>query len=160
MFKTFLTKAWAARAQFAKYFIIGFTAFVLDITTLFLFKEFLHLSPVQAVIFNQAVLLNYVFFLNKYWAFKAKGITRAQMIRFYSLAVINYVISVTWMWFFTEYLRLVIIQPERYNYLLFRTANIALAVAWNFLLYKFWVYKIAPEAAQAESTKIIDSSQS
>ncbi len=145
MLKIFLQKAWGARVQFAKYFLIGFSAFVLDITTLFLFKEFVHLTAVQAVIINQAILLNYVFFLNKYWAFKAKGITRSQMVRFYLLALTNYGISVLWMWFFTERLQLIVIQPERYNYLLFRTANIALAVAWNFLLYKFWVYKISPE---------------
>jgi putative flippase GtrA len=34
------------------------------------------------------------------------------------------------------------------NHLVARVANIALAVAWNFFLYKYWVYK-TPIATQA-----------
>jgi putative flippase GtrA len=128
------------RREFAKYFVIGCSAFLLDITTLFLFKEYLRLTPVEAVILNQALLLNYVFLMNKYWSFKAKGPTRAQIVRFYSVAAMNYGISVAWIWFFTVHFHLVIFHPEKYNYLAFRAANIVLAVAWNFLLYKFWVY--------------------
>lgn len=153
MYKNFLRKAWSFRAQFAKYFVIGFSAFVLDIATLFLFKEYLHLSAVEAVVLNQALILNYVFFLNKYWTFKVNGVTRAQIIRFYCIAALNYGISVVWMWFFTEHHHVVIIEPARYNYLLFRAVNIALAVAWNFLLYKFWVYKAVPQSPVTEAVQ-------
>jgi putative flippase GtrA len=152
MLTSLLTKVWSFRAQFAKYFIIGFSAFVLDIVTLFLFKEYLHLSAVEAVILNQALILNYVFFLNKYWTFKVQGVTRAQIVRFYVVAGMNYGISVAWMWFFTEFHHFVIIEPARYNYLLFRTANIALAVAWNFFFYKFWVYKAVVSPGATETT--------
>jgi putative flippase GtrA len=88
------------RREFGKYFVIGCSDFLFDIATLFLFKEYLHLTPVEAVILNQALLLNYVFLMNKYWSFKAKGPTRAQIVRFYSVAAMNYGISVAWMWFF------------------------------------------------------------
>lgn len=151
MLKEFLMKAWSLRVQFAKYFVIGFSAFVLDISTLFLFKEYLHLTAVEAVVLNQVLILNYVFFLNKYWTFKVQGVTRAQIVRFYCVAGVNYGISVVWMWFFTEYHHFAIIEPARYNYLLFRAVNIALAVAWNFLLYKFWVYKAVPLPVGIES---------
>lgn len=141
MLKTFFLHLWSLRRQFAKYFVIGFSAFFIDLVSLFLLKEYLHISAVTAVIINQALLLNYVFFLNKHWAFKAKGVTHQQMVRFYILAGGNYLFSVAWMWLFTQHWHTVIIEPARYNYLLFRTANIALAVGWNFLLYKHWVYK-------------------
>ena len=124
---------WTSRYQFAKYFIIGFSGVVLDIGSLFLFKHYLGIRPVGAVIINQIFLINYVFFLNKHWAFKSKGVTHKQMIRFFILAGFNYVFSVTWMYVFNE--------KYGFNYLLIRIANIALAVAWNFLLYKHWVYK-------------------
>lgn len=120
------------RREFAKYFVIGISAFVLDIGSLYLLKEKANLTPVVSVIINQFFLLNYVFFLNKHWSFKSKGITHKQMIKFFILAGMNYLIAVVWIWVGSHLLDI--------NYLLARTSNIALAVAWNFLLYKYWVY--------------------
>jgi putative flippase GtrA len=152
MLKIILTKAWSHRAQFARYFIIGCSAFVLDIVTLFLLKELLHISAVVAVILNQALLLNYVFLLNKYWSFKGKGVTHKQVVRFYILAIANYAFSVVWIWIFTEHWHVVLLEPQKYNYLIWRTLNIMLAVGWNFLLYKFWVY--ADKQVPAESADV------
>lgn len=121
------------RHQFVRYFIIGFSGVFLDVGTLYLLKEYLHFRPVVAVIINGILLINYVFFLNKYWAFKSTGVTHKQIVRFFLLAGVNYVIAVGWMYIFNEKLGL--------NYLLVRVANIALSVTWNFLLYKYWVYK-------------------
>ncbi len=133
MIKKIILHLWSMRQQFARYFVIGFSGVIMDVGSLYLLKQYLHLRPVVAVIINQVFLLNYVFLLNKYWAFKSKGVTHKQVIRFFILASINYVISILWMFFFNEKLGI--------NYLLARVANIALAVAWNFLLYKHWVYK-------------------
>ena len=130
--KTFLY-FWSMRQQFARYFIIGFSGVILDVGSLYLLKEYLHLRPVVAVIINGIFLLNYVFFLNKYWAFKSTGITHKQIVRFFILAGFNYVIAIAWMFIFNH--------KFGFNYLLVRIANIALSVAWNFLLYKYWVYK-------------------
>ncbi len=133
MLKKIFLRFWSMRHQFARYFVIGLGAVVLDIGSLYLLKEYLHLRPVMAVIVNGVFILNYVFFLNKYWAFKSTGITHKQMVRFFILAGINYGIAIGWMYIFNHQLG--------FNYLLVRLANIALSVAWNFLLYKFWVYK-------------------
>ena len=141
MLLNIIRKLWSLRREFIKYFVVGVSGLVLDVGSLYAFKEFLHLRPVTAVIINQAFLLNYVFFLNKYWAFKSRGVTRAQMVKFYTLAGINYVISVAWMYFFNEHLGV--------NYLLARMSNVALAVAWNFLLYRFWVFKQVPEVLES-----------
>ena len=121
------------RHQFARYFVIGFSGVILDVGSLFLLKEYLHLRPVLAVIINGIFLLNYVFFLNKHWAFKSNGVTHKQMVRFFILAGFNYAISVGWMYIFNEKFAV--------HYLIARIANIALSVAWNFLLYRYWVYK-------------------
>lgn len=124
----------AHRKQFLRYFITGISAVILDILTLFLFKEYFGLRPVIAVIINQILLLNYVFFLNKYWSFEEKsGVSRQQVLRFFILQAFNYVFSVFVMWLFNEKLG--------FNYLLIRLATIALMTAWNFLVYKFWVYR-------------------
>ncbi|TSC84789.1 MAG: Uncharacterized protein G01um101413_173 [Parcubacteria group bacterium Gr01-1014_13] len=133
MLKKLFLHFWSVRHQFVRYFVIGLGAVVLDIGSLYLLKEYLHLRPVMAVIVNGIFILNYVFFLNKYWAFKSTGITHKQMIRFFILAGANYGIAIAWMYIFNHQLGL--------NYLIVRLANIALSVTWNFLLYKFWVYK-------------------
>lgn len=121
------------RHQFVRYFVVGFSGVILDVGSLYLLKEFFHILPTVAIIINGIFLLNYIFFLNKYWAFKSQGVTHKQMVRFFILAGINYVISISWMYFFNHKLE--------FNYLLVRVANIALSVAWNFLLYRYWVYK-------------------
>lgn len=120
------------RRQFIKYFITGVSAVVLDIASLYALKEHAGMRPVTAVIVNQIFILNFVFFMNKYWSFKADGATARQAVRFLIVAGCNYIIAILWMWFFNERLGL--------NYLLARIVNIAAAVAWNFLLYRYFVY--------------------
>ena len=132
---------WSLRREFAKYFIIGVSAVALDMASIFVLRNYLHLRPVGAVIINQPFLLLYVFALNKYWAFKAQGITRQQMIRFLIVAGMNYIIAPVWMWLFTEVL-IISLLGVKYDYLLVRLANVALAVAWNFFVDNSWVYKV------------------
>lgn len=131
--KQLILKLWSFRHEFAKYFIIGFSSFLLDVGSLYILKNHLGLKPYVAVIMNQPFILVFVFYLNKHWSFKAGGLTHKQMIRFLCVAGMNYVISAAWMWLFNEKLGL--------QYLIVRTLNVALAVAWNFLLYKYWVYR-------------------
>jgi putative flippase GtrA len=119
--------------QFLAYFITGVSAFVLDIGSLYVFKEYLRIDAWEAVVINQVFLIAYVFAINKFWTFRATGQTHRQAVRFLILCFANYAFAVAWMWFFNEKIGL--------NYLVARTANIALSVAWNFLIYKFWVYK-------------------
>ena len=144
MIKKIILHFWSLREKFVKYFITGVSAVVLDIFTLYLLKEYAHFRPVNAVIVNQLFLLNYVFFINKYWSFKAAGMTHKQVVRFLSVCGLNYAISVGWMWIFNERFGV--------NYLLVRITNVALAVAWNFLLYNHWVYKNS-EVANAVAEK-------
>lgn len=139
--KTILAKIWEHRAQFFRYFVVGGTAFILDMSSLYFIKEHFGLRPVQAVVINQAFILAYVFSLNKKWSFGAKGATQRQLIRFLTLAGGNYLVSVTWMWLFTEFFPV--------HYLIARVANIILATSWNFLLYKYWVYKTPGKTPEA-----------
>lgn len=126
-------RLWFIRRQWLGYVAVGGSAFALDMGTLFLLKEYLLLRPVVAVVFNQILIINYVFFLNKYYSFQSQGQTRRQMSRFYLLAAWNYVFAVFWMWLLNEKFGL--------YYLLARVSGIAIAVCWNFLLYKYWVYR-------------------
>ena len=131
LYQLFLTH----RKQILRYFATGVSAVILDIFTLFVFKEYFHLSPVLAVVVNQILMLNYVFFINKYWSFEEKsGASHKQMLRFFILATFNYGFSVFCMWGLNQRLG--------FNYLLVRLFSIALMTSWNFLFYKFWVYRV------------------
>jgi dolichol-phosphate mannosyltransferase len=122
------------KIQFIKYFITGLSGTILDIGTLYIFKDLFHLRAVIAVMINQIIVVFYVFTLNKYWSFKSNGgLTHLQFIRFLSVMGLNYIIAIVWMWFWHDIFN--------YNYLLVRLTNIILSVSWNFLIYKYWVYQ-------------------
>ncbi len=146
MLKIVAQKLWSMRLQFAKYFIIGVGAVILDIWSL-RFLVGLNISPIISIVINQLVIVNFVFFLNKYWVFGAKGITHEQVLKFYLVAGFNYFFAIGWMWFFTnlinlhQYISYLGVSQVNY-YLVVRLVNVALAVSWNFLLYKFFVYRL------------------
>ena len=119
--------------QFRRYFTVGCSGVVLDLTTLYLLKTILGLTPVVAVIINQVGMAAYIFLLNKYWVFGSGGALARQAVRYITLMLVNYGIAIGWMWFFNSYLG--------FNYLLMRLINIALSTVWNFLLYRFFVYR-------------------
>jgi len=119
--------------QFRRYFTVGCSGVVLDLASLYLLKTTIGLTPVVAVIINQIGMAAYIFLLNKYWVFGSSGAFTRQVTRYITLMIVNYGIAIGWMWFFNSYLG--------FNYLLMRLANIALATVWNFLLYRFFVYR-------------------
>ncbi|MFA5247671.1 MAG: GtrA family protein [Patescibacteria group bacterium] len=123
---------WSLRQQFAKYFIVGVIGVILDMSSLIFLKEILHLLPFIAVIANQIFILTFVFLANKYWSFKQHSLTHRQLLRFSIVMIFNYSFSVSVMYIFNNRLK--------FDYRLIRLASIILAVSWNFLLYKYFVY--------------------
>ena len=133
MVKRVLRFCWTVRYEFLKYTIVGTSGVFIDMGTLIAFKEFLSLSPTTAVFLNQALLMVYNFTLNKYWSFKSVSVPHKQMIRYLTLAVFNYSFSVATMYLFNGIFD--------FDYRLVRLCTIIVAVSWNFLLFKYWVYK-------------------
>lgn len=133
MIKKTLQYAWSVRFEFTKYFIIGVSGVVLDMATLIFLKEVLGWLPIFAVIINQALMLVYIFYLNKYWTFRNKEIPHKQVVRFLTLAGFNYLLSVVIMYVLNHNLG--------FDYRLVRLGSIVVMVSWNFFLYKYWVYQ-------------------
>jgi len=136
MFKKILDFIKSSKKQFLFYSLIGSSAFVLDMSSMILLKEWINLRPFVAVIINQIFILNYVFFLNKHFSFKSKGKTITSMQRFYLLSAWNYIFVIVWMYSFTE--------NWHFNYVIVRLVGVLIAVCWNFFLYKYWIYKVEP----------------
>ena len=123
---------WIHRFQFLRYFITGTSGFILDMGTLIFFKEIIGLTPLLSVILNQLIIVNYIFLLNKFWTFKARGVTKSQALRFWLLMGWNYMFAIFLMWLGNSILN--------FNYILVRIAGIAIVVTWNFWLYKYWIF--------------------
>ncbi|MDD4902513.1 MAG: GtrA family protein [Patescibacteria group bacterium] len=139
MLKKTLKFFWSLRRQFAKYFIVGVSAVILDMSSLIFLKEILHFPPFVAVLTNQVFILAFVFLLNKYWSFKEHSLTHRQLFRFGIVVIYNYSFAVSAMYVFNHLLA--------FDYRLVRLGSIILAVSWNFFLYKYWVYAASkPEA--------------
>jgi len=125
---------WSMRHQFIKYFIVGISGFVLNFCLLIFAKEVLEISAVVATAIIGVLLMGFNFLLNKYWSFREKSIPHKQIIRYLILNGANYIFSVTTMYAFHDRLG--------YDYRLVNVGTVMVMVTWNFLLFKYWVYKI------------------
>jgi putative flippase GtrA len=139
MLKKIIKFLWSMREQFIKYFVVGVSAVVIDVGSLIFFKEILGIAPFIAVLINQIFVLVFVFLLNKYWSFGGTKYSHRQVVRFGIVVAFDYAFAVSAMYVFNHLLQ--------FDYRLVRLASIALAVSWNFFLYKYWVYAAVAETA-------------
>lgn len=116
-----------------KYVVVGASGFVFDIGLLYATKEYLGIRPWLALVITQCVVMAYNFTLNKLWSFGNRDMPHTQLVRYLTLAGINYAVGVIFMYLFNEILGI--------DYLLVRLGTVLLAVSWNFLVFKYWVYR-------------------
>ncbi len=128
------------KKEFFRYFVVGVTGVLLDLGLLVIFKEYLLWTAVFSVAISQIIVIGYNFLLNKYWSFGSKEMPHRQLIRFLLLVGVNYAISLLIIYIFS--------QKLGFDYRLVRLANIILSVSWNFVLYKYWVYKVEEVVGQ------------
>ena len=135
-------KLWDMRQQFIRYFVVGISGVILDLITLIFLKEYIHITPVVAVLINQALVLEFNYTLNRLWSFKSTGLKRKQMVRYLSLATLNYIFAAGAMYVGHD--------QFGFDYRLVRLASIALMVSWNFILYRNWVYRVEESGMKNE----------
>jgi putative flippase GtrA len=129
----FLELIWPQRVFFMKYAVVGSSGFLLDMLLLKILKEHFGIRPLFGVLISQAVVLLYIFLLNKYWSFNTRQWQHIQAIKFGTLASFNYLFGFAMMYFLNEKLEI--------HYLIVRGISLVFIVSWNFLLYRYWVYK-------------------
>jgi putative flippase GtrA len=124
---------WTLRYQFIKYFIVGISGFVLSFSLLVFAKEILDVSAVTATAVIGILMMSFNFLLNKYWSFRNKAMPHKQIVRYLILSAANYVFSIFAMYLFHD--------RFGWDYKLVNIGTVAMMVSWNFLLFKYWVYK-------------------
>ncbi len=119
---------------FFKYAIVGCTGTAIDLGTLYIFVDFLHLNLLlsTAISFILAVINNFI--LNKYWTFQNKSSNiRKQFIKFLIVSVMGLLLTEACMAFFVFGLKI--------WYMAAKLITSGLVLTWNFLANKYWTFK-------------------
>lgn len=134
--------------QAAKFFLVGVLATIIDLKFFeFLIWVFFSFFSVNAVMTSKAISFLVATFAkywgNKYWAFEKNGKENLgkEIIKFFTVAFIGLIADVGFFFYFTKILGPQLGAPlEVWVKLSVILAAIA-AAAWNFLGYKFIVFK-------------------
>lgn len=145
MFLKVLKYFWSVKRQFAKYFVVGISGVGIDFILMVLLKEYLFFKPIWATAVSQIFSISFIFLANKYWSFGSRHQTRGQVIRYLIVLAFDYSYTIAMMYLFNS--------VWGFDYRLVRLGTIALMVAWNFFLYKYFVYRKDPPVISAEEKK-------
>ena len=113
---------------------MGFTGTVVDVASLYLFVNFLHIHLLvsTALSFLLAVINNFT--LNKYWTFKNKSSNiRKQFIKFVIVSCIGLVL--------TEISMVIFVYGLKIWYVFSKLITSGIVLLWNFLANKYWTFK-------------------
>lgn len=120
-----------------RYFIVGFSTFLLDY---FLNKFLIEDNNVHYIISTYVVspfVLAYNFILHRIWSFKDKEATksdvRRQGVRYVILVIFNSLMAAPLMYLYYDFMAMPLLWAK-----VFGTATV---ITWNFPLYRLWVYK-------------------
>lgn len=116
-----------------KYLSSGVLSVGVDYAVLYLLTSIFGVYYLYSTIFSFLAGFLTNFFLNKYWTFKKEGDTISQMVKYGILAGINLLVTLGLMYLLTTNVGI--------NYLISRGMVLVVVTSWNFLLYKYVVYK-------------------
>jgi len=134
MVKRIIHYYWKQRVAFSKYVIVGGTSAFIDIGGFWVWYSvfgFYYLSG--AAIFSALSIL-FNFFANRTWSFKKEDSEKVhkQLVRYVTLLGCNFTFNLLFLWIAVD-----IFDVHR---LFAKVALSAIAVSWNFVLYRHWVF--------------------
>ena len=121
-------------AVFFKYAIVGCLGTAIDLGSLYIFVDLLHIHLLfsTAMSFMLAVINNFT--LNKYWTFQNKSSNiRKQFIKFLIVSTMGLVI--------TESCMVLFVYGLKIWYMSAKLITSGLVLMWNFLANKYWTFK-------------------
>lgn len=121
-------------AVFLKYSVVGALGTAVDLGSLYLFVEFLHLPVLlaTALSFLLAVINN--FLLNKHWTFQNKSSNiQKQFIKFLLVSLVGLAL--------TELFMVLFVYGFKIWYMAAKLMTSGLVLIWNFLANKYWTFR-------------------
>ncbi|MDH8679236.1 GtrA family protein [Fusibacter bizertensis] len=121
-------------SQLIKYLITGFTAFGIEYGLYVILYKWVGLYYIVASMIVYALVFWFSFFVNRIWSFKSTGNLKKQLMQYGLLFFFNLIVSNLFlMKFLTDVIGIsALISP-------FLKAGFI--VCWNFLIYKYIIYK-------------------
>lgn len=120
--------------QLTRYLITGFTAFGIEYALYVLLFKIVGFDYILASMVVYALVFGFSFMVNRKWSFESTGDIKRQSFLYLMLFLFNLVVSnVFLLKFFTETLGI--------NALISPFLKMACVVCWNFLAYKYIIYK-------------------
>jgi putative flippase GtrA len=138
-----LSKAWKAIYQFAQFAAVGSLNSFIDIG-IFNLETFIFGSSIGVVMFATLKAISFLFATtnsfvwNKYWTFNSTDKASAGEVGgFYAVAIIGWVVNVG----VATLVKSIGPDTKTWVNLVAPLAGIAVTFIWNFIGYKFWVFK-------------------
>lgn len=147
-------------SQLSKFGVVGLINTLLDLLIFNLLRKFTKLRPVWSSYISSTVAMINSYLLNKYWTFQSTqaGVSAAsEAVKFFGSTIIGvYVIHNGLVWILSEKFtffskiayaitkRLPILNKLSQKFVYDNVAKvmgISGSLVWNFVLYKFWVFK-------------------
>lgn len=120
--------------QITRYLITGFTAFGIEYSLYVFLYKFIGLYYILSSFIVYAVVFLFSFFVNRNWSFESEGDVRRQILLYFLLFLFNLFFgNIVLLYFLTEYVGL---DPLFSPFI-----KMGLIVCWNFLIYKYVIYK-------------------
>lgn len=127
-------KAHKTIQQLIKYLITGFTAFGIEYGLYVLLLKVWAVNYIVASALVYTLMFWFVFLVNRFWSFKSTGDMKKQIVQYGLLFVFNLIVgNVLLMTLLTD-----VLGMSAYLSPFFKTACV---VSWNFLIYKYLIYK-------------------
>lgn len=128
MIKNFLSK------QFLRYLVIGFSGTGLDFLLIYVFVEYFHLHYLISALISIALILFLSFSFNKYWTFENQE-------KKYFNQLLKYILASSVGWGINLIVLTILVEVFGMWYLLAKVFATAVALIWNFLIARNWVFK-------------------
>jgi len=133
--------------KFIKYGIIGFTAFLVDVSTIYILREILLVHEMIAVTAGFCVGATYNFLFNKYWSFRSEHNIYKEFISFMSVALVGLTLNNIIVYFGSE--------KFGFNLYLCKIVAVGVVFFWNFTMNFKFTFKAGNKTSDEEKEQVI-----
>ena len=122
-------------SKLIKFLIVWVSSTLVEVWFLFVFVDFFEIPLFFWIILSFLLAVLNWFIWNKFWTFRDKSVKyKRQFTKFLFVSTGGLLLTLCFMYFFTSILSI--------HYIISKLLTSAIVVVWNFLLNKYWTFKI------------------